>query len=109
MKRRHPWAALQDYAGNLWCSLGHGPKRWTYRDPPPTPGSLAARLGLGRILTCRCGRTWLETPAGAYMALTHTHLDTARLGGLTPEAWNAYYAVHTYYETHALRHAAKIP
>lgn len=80
MKRRHPWAALQDLAGNLWCGMVHGPKRWTRKYPGPFASPLGQILDRFPIFECRCGRLWggHETD-GTFTALTHRHLDELKM------------------------------
>jgi hypothetical protein len=77
MKRRHPWAALRDFAGNLRCGLWHRPTHWQWK----YPGPFASPIGqlLNRLIVCRYGREWSVDETGEkFIALTHRHLDAAR-------------------------------
>jgi hypothetical protein len=56
MKPWHPWATLQDLAGNVWCDVWHH-RHWT---ATYYPGGLFEEL-LRSTFTCgRCGRKWWE-------------------------------------------------
>jgi hypothetical protein len=78
MKRRHPWAALHDLAGNVWCTLWHHPMHWTLKYPGPHASPIDQVLRRFPIWHCRrCGRAWGEND-GKFTALTHRRLDAAR-------------------------------
>ena len=79
MKRRHPWAALQDFVGNLWCATKHhSAEQWEYKYPGyiSNVGPSVSDLMRSQIVCRCCGRHWTET-GGKFVALTHTHLDAA--------------------------------
>jgi hypothetical protein len=81
MTRRHPWAALRDYAGNMWCGLAHQRHYWAQKYPGPHR-ILGERLE--RMVECRrCGRLWHMNGEvgefdGTFTALTTRYVDTAR-------------------------------
>jgi hypothetical protein len=79
MKRWHPWATLQDLAGNLWCAMVHFQylKQWQRKYPEWTPDTPIGQLMTDQIVCSCCGRNWAVAPgdSGKYVALTHRHLN----------------------------------
>jgi hypothetical protein len=77
MKRRHPWAWLQDFLGNLWCALWHGESHLTRKYPGPFTSPLGQILDRFPLYVCsRCGRLWSGSEGNNKLAaLTWKHCE----------------------------------